>query len=118
MADVRTVEVSAGFKKPVAKSVAIAGSLGAVVFGGFAYLTGDDGGSCANGSFCVRLSRKRKTVAGVIAGTVIGAAGGLVHGLTQQVEVWQSWPNLPAGFELHPAVTLDGGLGAKIVLRF
>ena len=49
---VRHVDVSRGFRKPVVRSAAIGSSIGAVVFGGFAYLTGDDGEACAQASAC------------------------------------------------------------------
>ena len=61
LAGVESVEVSGGYKKPVVRPVAIGAATVGAVFGGFAYLTGEDGGTCATG-YCVRLSRKRKTV--------------------------------------------------------
>ena len=70
--EVRYVDVSRGFRRPVVRSMAIGASILGVLFGGYAYLTGDDGSPCAF-SFCVRLSRRRKVVAGSIAGAVLGA---------------------------------------------
>jgi len=116
------IDVSHGFRKRVLRPVAIGASLVGVIFGGFAYLTGDDGSPCGDEGFCVRLTRKRKTVAGLIAGAAIGAGGGLVHGLTQEIEVWRPWPEVPLArgmtLDVRPVVEVRGALGARFVLRF
>lgn len=98
--------------RPVAVGVSLVG----VLFGGFAYLTGNDGGSCPTEDFCVRLTRKRKTVAAAIVGAALGAGGGLIHGLSQEVEVWKPWPEVPLArgmtLDARPMLAVDGRVGA------
>ena len=120
LAGVASVEVSGGFKKPVVRPVAIGAATVGAIFGGFAYLTGEDGGTCATG-YCVRLSRKRKTVGSLIAGMLSGAGGGLVHGLSREVEIWYPWAEGGRGaaiLDLRPELGSDGRLGASLGIRF
>lgn len=118
--EVESVDVSRGFEKHVLRPILLAGALGGVTFGGFAYLTGEDGASCGTG-YCVRLTRKRKTVWGFVAGVVLGVGGGLAYGLTQQSEIWRPWPQVPlegTRVTLRPLAGYAGDVGVGLILRF
>ena len=70
----------------------------------------------------MRLSRKRKAVAGFIAGAVLGAGGGLLHGLNGRSDIWEPWPEVPLGsgqrLTLLPVVWASGAVGANLIFRF
>jgi len=119
--DVRSVDVSRGIRRPVVRSIAIGSSIVGGLFGGFSYLTGNDGAPCSVG-FCVRVSRKRKVVAGFIAGILIGAGGGLLKGLNNESDIWEPWPDVPLrsgqGLTLLPTIGPSGAVGSRVSFRF
>lgn len=117
LASLVRVEFSDGFYRPVTRSTVTGGILGGVVFGGFAYLTGDDGGSCPAADYCVRLTRRRKTVAAAVAGVLLGVGGGLLHGFSQEVEIWKPFGGSGSGPSLSLGVANGWGGAPALAVR-